>query len=56
MADIVDIDRFRPKKPDLVFECPCDGQLFYLNIDGSIECRNCKMIIEKLEWFNREEK
>jgi uncharacterized Zn finger protein (UPF0148 family) len=33
--------KFTPKKPTHVFECECGCQLFYLLIDGRIECRVC---------------
>lgn len=53
MSNIVDIKNFATKKPELVWECSCGGQHFYLNLDGAIECRSCKLIRESLEWVYR---
>jgi hypothetical protein len=49
-----DINAFRQKKPEMVFECRCGGQHFYLNNDGTIECRSCKLINETIEWVFRD--
>ena len=50
-----DINEFRQKKPEMVRECTCGSQHFYLNSDGSIECRSCKLINESIEWVYRDE-
>jgi hypothetical protein len=54
MATVTDINDFRPKKPEWVFECKCGSQLFFLHYDGTIECRSCKLIRESIEWRYRE--
>jgi len=54
MSEIVDIADFRQKRPEYVFECKCGSQHFYLQVDGVIECRSCKLIIERIEWMYRE--
>jgi hypothetical protein len=45
----------RPKKPERVWECRCGSQHFYLNHDGTIECRSCKLICEDLQWILRKQ-
>jgi hypothetical protein len=53
MMKIVDLQDFREKKPEFVFECTCGSQLFFLHFDGTIECRSCKHIRESIEWTHR---
>lgn len=53
MNDVVDLEQFRPKKPEMIWECRCGGQHFYLNKDGTVECRSCKLINETIEWMFR---
>jgi hypothetical protein len=53
MADILDMKDFREKKAEFVWECSCGSQLFYLHVDGTIECRSCKLIRETIEWMYR---
>ena len=50
MSDVIE---FKPKRPEWVFECPCGSQLFFLQHDGTIECRSCKTIKESIEWRYR---
>ena len=50
---IVEISDFQVKRPEWVFECPCSSQLFFLLHDGTIECRSCKHICERIEWVYR---
>jgi hypothetical protein len=52
-AVVTDLANFRVKKPELVWECNCGGQHFYLNLDGTIQCRSCKLIRETIEWGYR---
>jgi hypothetical protein len=47
---IVQLDQFRPKKPDLVWECNCGGQRFYLNMDKSCTCVACGTVRTSLIW------
>lgn len=54
MGDITSLDQFRERKSEIVFECPCGSQHFYLHQDGYIECRGCKMIVDKIEWIYRD--
>lgn len=54
-GNVVDLKDFREKKAELVFECVCGGQHFYLHADGTIECRSCKLIRESIEWMYRAE-
>lgn len=49
---VVRVD-FSLKRPEWVFECQCGGQLFFLHHDGTIECRSCKLICERIEWTYR---
>jgi hypothetical protein len=51
---VVDLAEFKVKRPEYVFECVCGSQHFYLNVDGSVECRSCKMICERIEWIYRD--
>jgi len=51
---VVSIEDFKVKQPEWVFQCSCSGQLFYLNHDGTIECRSCKMIRQSIEWTYRQ--
>ena len=44
---------FAIKRPEWVFECECSSQLFFLLHDGTIECRSCKQIRERIEWVYR---
>jgi hypothetical protein len=53
MSDPTDINEFRQKRPEWVFECTCGSQLFFLHKDGTIECRSCKLIRERIEWVYR---
>jgi hypothetical protein len=53
MNGIANISDFRVKKPEWVFECACGSQLFFLNHDGTIECRSCKHVCETIEWTYR---
>lgn len=42
MADILDFGSFKEKKPEQVWECAnCGGQLYYIMVDGLIECYKC---------------
>lgn len=54
MNNVTEINRFRPKRMEEVFECSCESQHFYLNADGTIECRSCKQIQERIEWIHRD--
>jgi hypothetical protein len=53
MENVTEIEKFRKKKAEMVWECDCGGQHFYLNRDGTIECRSCKQIRESIEWVFR---
>ena len=53
MNEVVELKGFRKKKPELVWECSCGGQMFYLNRDGTITCRSCNLIREAIEWCYR---
>lgn len=53
MGEVTDLSQFRKKRAEYVFQCPCGGQHFYLLVDGSIECRSCDRIIQKIEWNYR---
>ncbi len=53
MTEVVDLDAFRPKKVELVWECSCGSQLFFMQVDGSIQCRSCLHIMERIEWMYR---
>lgn len=53
MSEVTDIAQFRLKKPEWVFECACGSQLFFLQHDGTIECRSCKLCRENIEWIYR---
>ncbi len=55
MGDVTDLKSFHKKREEYVFECACGGQHFYLNVDGSVECRSCDRIIQKIEWNYRKE-
>lgn len=46
---VVDLP-FHPKRPEMIWECRCGGQHFYLHNDGTIECRSCKLLNETIEW------
>lgn len=52
MGDVVEM-QFKPRRPEFIWECRCGGQHFYLNHDGTIECRSCKLINENIEWRER---
>ena len=52
--NVIELAGFKAKRPEYVFECICGGQHFYLHADGTIECRSCKMICERIEWTYRE--
>lgn len=51
---VVELADFREKKPEYVFECECGSQHFYMHCDGTVECRSCKRINERIEWMYRE--
>jgi hypothetical protein len=53
MSEPIDINDFKRKRPEWVFECTCGSQLFFLNHDGTIECRSCKNIRESIECLYR---
>lgn len=50
---VVEIAEFQVKRPEWVFECRCGGQLFFLLHDGTIECRSCKLVSQRIEWTYR---
>jgi rubredoxin len=51
VTNIVEFEpRFKEKRKELVWECTCGGQLFFLNIDGSIACRSCNRTRTSLSW------
>jgi len=50
IENVVDMSRFHEKRPEWVWECKCSSQLFFLNKDGTIECRSCKTIPTSIEW------
>ena len=54
LGDVVELDDFKLKRPEWVFECPCGSQLFFLHHDGTVECRSCKHIRESIQWTYRE--
>jgi hypothetical protein len=34
--------KFEPKqKEEIIWTCPCGEQLFYVHINGNMECYNC---------------
>jgi len=53
MGEVTELP-FRPKRPELIWECRCGGQHFYLHNDGTIECRSCKLVNETIEWVFRD--
>lgn len=52
-SKVSQIEDFRRKQPEWVFECVCGSQLFFLHRDGTVECRSCKLIRESIEWIYR---
>lgn len=52
-AEVIVMADFKAKKPELVWECSCGGQMFYLNVDGTIQCRSCRLVRESIEWVYR---
>lgn len=57
---VTDLADFRQKKTDLVFECKCGSQLFYLRyaepgLVGTIECRLCEQIMLGKCWGSRDD-
>lgn len=50
---VLSLADFREKRPEYLFECKCGSQLFFLHSDGTIECRSCKIICERIEWMYR---
>lgn len=54
LGDVVELDDFKLKRPEWVFECPCGSQLFFLHHDGTVECRSYKHIRESIQWTYRE--
>jgi RNase P subunit RPR2 len=54
MSNVIE-GRFQQKRPTEVWTCNnCDGQHFYLNADGTVQCRGCQRIMERIEWIYRE--
>jgi hypothetical protein len=49
-GNVTALEKYRTKKPEHVWECNCGGQLFWLNKDGTIECRSCKTVKTSLLW------
>jgi len=47
---VVKLENYKTKKPDLIWECNCGGQLFWLHKDGAVECRDCKTVKSTLRW------
>ena len=53
-AEVVSLDKFKPKKQDLVYGCTnCGTQLFYISYDEALEkvvleCRGCKSVVVDL--------
>jgi len=52
--NVIELHAFKPKQPEWVWECECTGQLFYLNRDGTIQCRSCTRVRETIRWGYRE--
>ena len=51
---VVDMASYRPKRNEMVWECRCGGQLFYLCADSmEVECKSCKQVMTKLVWGER---
>lgn len=44
--NVVDLDDWKDKKPQVVWQCACGCQLYYiLNTAGELECSSCGKII-----------
>lgn len=43
-------------RPDLVWQCRCGGQLFYILNDGYVRCYSCGLIPAELEAVNEDNK
>ena len=48
MGKVTDLGEYKDKRPELVWECSCGEQLFYiLQAAGGARCRTCNKVI----WF-----
>jgi hypothetical protein len=47
MTKIVDLGEYKAKKPEIVWECSCGCQLFYVmhGDKGELKCRDCNKSI-----------
>lgn len=55
-GDVIDMGKYKEKRPDFVWECSCGGQHFWLHKDNSIQCRSCNEYKHTIMWGYREEK
>jgi hypothetical protein len=52
MSEIVDLaikraEKFK-KRIEMVWECDCGCQTFYITVDSEVKCRNCNYLQEDL--------
>lgn len=50
MSKVIDLYKFRRKKPEYVIECACGCQHFFLLDGGHIQCRMCDTVSTTREW------
>lgn len=48
MTKVVDLGEYKEKRPEIVWECRCGSQKFYILQDsGGAKCTNCSRVV----WF-----
>lgn len=46
MSNVIDIGEWKEKKPQIVWQCECGCQLYYiLNVNGELQCSQCSKVI-----------
>lgn len=46
MSKVTDLGEWKSKRPEVVWECSCGCQKYYiLNINGKLECSECGQVV-----------
>jgi len=53
MAEIIDMERMRKKKRhDVVWQCGCGNQTFFLVKGGTVQCARCDSVSKTKRWYD----
>jgi hypothetical protein len=51
---VAKLEDFKKRKEEHVLECKCGCQLWFLIHDGSLQCRSCLQIHQRIMWNYRQ--